>query len=81
MTIADKVEVAYYNEIIEARENGVSGYAVSGYAYAAAKGLAQQEGGVAKYLDSSYDGDYPTVFYTFADGSRCYLSYGSCDAI
>ena len=42
--IADKIEIAYYDEIMEAQEDGVSGYAVSGYAYATAKGLAHQEG-------------------------------------
>ena len=76
--IADKIEIAYYDEIMEAQEDGVSGYAVSGYAYATAKGLAQQEGGIAEYLDSPYEGDYPTIIYTFADGSSCKLSYGGC---
>ena len=44
----------------------------------AAKQLAEQEGGKAYYLDSLDEGDYPTIIYTFSDGSGCLLSYGSC---
>ena len=54
--IADKIEIAYYDEIMEAQEDGVSGYAVSGYAYATAKGLAQQEGGHCRMLGQSVRG-------------------------
>ena len=75
-SISEKVVNEYLDEMWCAQEDGVSSYAVCGYAYSAAKQLAQKEGGVAEYLDSQYEGDYPTVIYTFADGSSCELSYG-----
>ena len=76
--ISEKVANEYFYEKEYAEEEGASSSAVCGYAYSAAKKLAQQEGGVAEYLDSQYEGDYPTVIYKFPDGSSCYLSYSGC---
>ena len=79
--ISEKVTNEYLDEMWYAQEEGVSTYAVCEYAYSAAKQLAEKEGGVAKYLDNQYEGDYPTIIYTFADGSSCELSYGGCYTI
>ena len=80
-TISEKVVNEYLDEMGWAEEEGVSSCAVCGYAYSAAKKLALKEGGIAEYLDSPYEGDYPTIIYTFADGSSCELSYGGCYTI
>ena len=78
MCISEKVANEYSNEREYAEEEGVSRYRISGCAYSAAKQLAEQEGGVAEYLDNPNEGDYPTIIYTFSDGSSCRLSYGGC---
>ena len=78
MCISEKVANEYSNEREYAERDGVSRYYINGYAYSAAKQLAEQEGGKADYLDSQNEGDYPTIIYTFSDGSSCRLSYGCC---
>ena len=65
MDISKKVANEYSNEREYAERDGVSRYAVSGYAYFAAKQLAEQEGGKANYLYSPNEWDYHTIIYTF----------------
>ena len=76
--ISEKVANEYLDEREYAEEEGISSYAVSGYAYSAAKQLAQKKGGIAEYLDNQYEGDYPSIIYKFPDGSSCRLSYSGC---